>query len=132
MNIRTPAEDRPGTLNALFPVNYEWPVADRYVWQDGYLKPRPGAKFRKYAPFNVIADGSTTEPLYVRLANTLRSRDGDFRVDPIALENFVAEFGLLGLGWRYAGRIEGWIQLKPQRIDRHLPIRTVSLSRGLL
>src|SRR4051812_33735589 len=95
-------------VRGLYARSGAWPGASGDIVEDGYVKPRPGATFRRYSPFDFYDDDTLTEPIHVQLANIVRTTpEGDLTIDPDRMLHFVQEYGLLGIGWRSWGRYRG-------------------------
>lgn len=90
-------------INDIFRCFTEWPVASKYILEDGYIKTHPDAtiEFRSFRDYFEVE--STDEPIYVKLANLYKQTNDNStpKISQDKLFNFISEYGFLGLGRRF-------------------------------
>ncbi len=90
------------SVKDIFRYTTKWPVASKYIIEEGYIKPDPNATFNYINPFDYFEADNPSEAIHYKLANLYKCTDGNSHpiISQKGLFEFVSEFGLLGLGRR--------------------------------
>ena len=91
------------SIKDIFGYTTKWPVASKYIIEEGYIKPDPDATFKYINPFDYFEADNPSEAIHYKLANLYKRNEGDSHpiISQKGLLEFVSEFGLLGLGRRF-------------------------------